>query len=128
MLVVQTAAEPQSEGRMLLLTINCIWNNKKAAQQRRRCEEQSLSSRGVVSMQKVRLQVDCLFLNCSCTQVGTPMTNQLYSDDRVLDEDAPNSSPSKKARTEVRAEFQASLRLRLQSFKPTGPELWPRCP
>ena len=30
MLVVQTAAEPPNHGRMHLLTINCIWNNKNA--------------------------------------------------------------------------------------------------
>ena len=30
MLVVQTAAEPPNQGRMLLLTINCIWRSKNA--------------------------------------------------------------------------------------------------
>jgi len=30
MLVVHTAAEPPNQGRMDLLTINCIWNSKKA--------------------------------------------------------------------------------------------------
>ena len=29
-LVVQTAAEPPNQGRMHLLTINCIWNSKNA--------------------------------------------------------------------------------------------------
>ena len=30
MLVVQTAAEPPNQGKMHLLTINCIWNSKNA--------------------------------------------------------------------------------------------------
>ena len=30
MLVVQTAAEPPNQGRMLLQTINCIWKSKNA--------------------------------------------------------------------------------------------------